>query len=306
MLINDPHLYDYGVPFDNGIKKKYSLEDAINIIKEALSPLGEKYLKIIDYLIDNHHIDALLDKNKHQSITFSWSSYCFMNYREAYADLKNLIHEIGHIVNAYLSEKHQPYIYSDSTVFVGETASLVNEILLNRYLLEHAESEEEKLFYLSSNIENYFVKTFKQTMYTEFENKLYGYVQNKNELTADLLWREYSILQKKYFGEFTIYDECSSIEWSRLGHLYRWSYYVYKYATGLIMASSVANSIINKKEGFLDKYFKFLSAGSNAYSLDLLKEIDIDLTNQANMDSSFELLQSDILEFNKILLKNKK
>mgnify|MGYP005790776337 FL=1 len=41
-----------------------------------------------------------------------------------------------------------------STVFVGETSSIVNEILLNRYLYQKAETKEEKIYYLSKEIEN--------------------------------------------------------------------------------------------------------------------------------------------------------
>lgn len=299
--IDDPHLYDYGVPLDQDDKKKYSLADAIAIIKQAVAPLGKEYLKIIDELIEQHHIDAALDQSKHQSITFSWSSYSFLNYREAYHDLKNLAHELGHSINAYLSEQNQPYLYSDSTVFIGETASLVNELLLNQYLFQQATNEKEKIFYLSTMIEDYFVKIFKQTMYTEFESKLYEAVQNGVELTASFLKKEFSILQKQYFGEFTTYDNCASVEWSRLGHLYRWSYYVYQYATGFMMASLVTNEIINKKEGFIEKYLTFLSSGSNNDSIELLKQINVDFSNKDMFDHSFLLLEQNISMLQTIL-----
>lgn len=304
LSINDPHLYDYGVPFDNGNRKKYLLDEAISIIKNALAPLGAKYLRVVDLLLSSNHIDAILDEKKHQSITFSWGTYSFMNYREAYIDLKNMIHELGHLVNAYLSKEKQPFIYEDSTVFVGETASLVNEILLNRYMYQIAESEEEKLFYLSTNIENYFTQIYRQTMYTEYENILYQYKKNEVELSTNLLENEYQKLLKKYYGEKTIYDECSDAEWARLGHLYRWSYYVYKYATGLIIASSVVESIIDQKSLSVDQYLEFLSSGSNAYSLDLLSSLGIDLTDETIINKSFSILEKDINEFEKILTKN--
>ncbi len=306
LSINDPHLYDYSVPLDNENKRKYSLEEAIDIVKKALKPLGKEYLKVVDLLFSNNHIDATLDEKKHQSIIFSWNVYSFMNYREAYIDLKNLIHELGHLVNAYLSKKKQPYIYEDSTVFVGETASLVNEILLNRYLYKNAKSDEEKLFYLSLNIENYFIQIFKQTMYTEYENTLYQYSKNNVELSSSLLENEYLKLLKKYYGEDTIYDDCSKIEWARLGHLYRWNYYVYKYATGLIMASMVVNSIVDEKTLSIKEYLKFLSAGSSDYSLKLLLKLQVDLTDEKTINNNFKILEKDIIKLKKILIKKAK
>lgn len=302
--IEEPHLYDFGVPLDSNLKIKYSLEEAKEIILKALEPLGQEYIEVVKTLFDGH-IDAELNENKHQSITFSWHTYSFMNFRGAYIDLKNMIHEIGHIVNYYLSKKEQPFIYEDSTIFVGETASIVNEILLNRYLYKNANTEEEKIFYLSKEIENYFSSVFKQTMYTEFENDLYK-IRTNSELTSEILCERYFNILKKYYGNNITYDEIANTEWTRLGHLYRWSYYPYKYATGLLMASVVVDSLVDKKSLSKEDYIKFLSAGSSQYSLDLLKILNIDLINTNIIESGFNVMAEDIKELQKVLSLNKK
>ena len=297
--IKKPHLYDFGVPLDNGFKKKYSFQDAVEIIKNALKPLGNDYLEVVDELL-NGHIDAEPDQDKHQSITFSWHTYSFMNFRGAYVDLKNLVHELGHIVNYYLSKKKLPYIYEDSTIFVGETASIVNEILLNRYLYDNAKTEEEKIFYLSKEIENYFTSVFKQTMYTEFENELYDIMLTGKMSSTKLSSRYYKLI-KKYYGKDIVYDKVASVEWTRLGHLFRWSYYPYKYATGLIIASVVVNSLLNDKTITNEQYIEFLSSGSSMYSLDLLKMLNVDLTNPDIIKNGFKVLESDIEKLSSFL-----
>lgn len=301
--IEEPHLYDFGVPLNSNLKIKYSLEEGKEIILKALEPLGQEYIEIVKTLFDGH-IDAELNENKHQSITFSWHTYSFMNFRGAYIDLKNMIHEIGHIVNYYLSKKEQPFIYEDSTIFVGETASIVNEILLNRYLYKNAKTEEEKIFYLSKEIENYFSSVFKQTMYTEFENDLYK-IRANSELTSEILCDRYFNILKKYYGNNIIYDQIANVEWTRLGHLYRWSYYPYKYAKGLLMASVVVDSLVDKKSLSKEEYIKFLSAGSSQYSLDLLKILNIDLVNTNIIESGFNVMAKDIKELQKVLPLNK-
>ena len=225
-----------------------------------------------------------------------------MNFRGAYIDLKNMIHEIGHIVNYYLSKQKQLFMYEDSTIFVGETASIVNEILLNKYLYKNAKTEEEKIFYLSKEIENYFTSVFKQTMYTEFENELY----KQEELTDELICEKYEEIIKKYYGNDIVYDEVSNIEWTRLGHLYRWSYYPYKYATGLIIASVVVNSLVDEKNITQNQYLEFLSSGSKLYSLDLLKMINVDLTDLDVINDGFKVLEKDIAELEKVLVMKRK
>lgn len=296
--IEEPHLYDFTVPLDFDAERKFPLEDAIAIIKGALSPLGDEYIATIDELL-NGHIDATLDEKKHQSITFSWGTYSFLNYKDGYGDLKNLVHELGHIANYRFSEKVQPFIYTDSTVFVGETASIVNEILLTRYLYSHAETDEERAFYLSKEIENFFTSVFKQSMYTEYENKLYSLKQSR-DLDSEILTREYADTVKKYYGSDITYDDVSFLDWTRLGHLYRWSYYPYKYATGLLIASVVVNAL-EKGTLSVSEYVDFLSSGSCEYPLNLLKILKIDLKDENLLQSGFEILKCDIEQLEKLL-----
>lgn len=297
LKIKKPHLYDFGVNLSENVPK-YSLDDAIMIIKEALKPLGADYLKVVDILL-NGHIDASIDNKKHQSITFSWNTYSFLNYKGTYNDLKNLIHELGHIVNYYLSKQNQPFIYEDSTIFVGEIASITNELLLNKYLYKKAKNKEEKLFYLSKQIENYFTTVFKQTLYTELELQLYNLKAN-NKLTIKKVSNIYYNLVKKYYGNQIVYDSLAKYEWIRIGHLYRYSFYPYKYATGLMIASIIVDEMF-KNNIELDNYIKFLKSGCSKYPNDLLKELGINLLDLKIFNKGFNILKEDILKLEKLL-----
>lgn len=287
-----PHLYDLNVPLDFKTSKKYTLEESIDIIKEALKPLGEEYLKAVEILLDGH-IDAEVEENKYQGLNFSWHTYSFLNFKGSYVDIKNLIHELGHIVNYYFSMKKQTYFYEDSTVFIGEIASIVNEILLNHYLLENAKTKEEKIFYLSKEIENYITSVFKQTMYTELEQELYS-IKEKENLSSEILSKKYINIIKKYYGKDIIYDDIEDVSWARIGHLYRFCYYPYKYATGLLMASTVVNAIFYDNTLTKREYINFLSSGSSNYSLELTKLLHIDFSNSKIIDRGFQILQKDI------------
>jgi oligoendopeptidase F len=192
-----------------------------------------------------------------------------------------------------MSKQKQPFIYEDSTIFVGETASITNEILLNRYLQENSKTKEEEQYYLIKQIENYFLSVYKQTMYTEFESKIYELI-NKNSLTPQTINEEYMNLIKKYYGDNIDYSDASCVEWIRLGHLFRWSYYPYKYATGLMISSILVDELLDTKTLTKEEYIDFLSSGSNAYSLDLLKKLKIDLTNNEVIKNGFKVLEKSI------------
>ncbi len=303
LKIDEPHLYDFITKTSDTLNTNYSQTEATLIIKESLKPLKDKYLKTIDYLLDGH-VDAILDDKKNQNITFSWNDYSFLNFRGYYGDLKNMTHELGHIVNYHLSKEKLPFIYVDSTVFIGEVASLVNERLLNKYLYDNAKTDEEKMFYLAKEIDNYFVSIFKPTMYTELECILYN--MKSCDLTKDRVSEEYFKLIKKYYGDNVIYDKEAMAEWTRLGHQYRWSFYSYKYATGLIIASTLVDSLLYKKSLDVNKYLEFLSLGSSQYPLDLLKLVDIDLTNYDIINKGFRVLEKYVNDYEKLSVKNKK
>lgn len=301
--IKEPHLYDLGISLGNTFEKKYTLEEAIKIIHKALSPLGDKYINIVDELLSGGYIDASVNDKKHPTILFSWRTYSFLNFKGTYFDLKNLIHEIGHIVNYRLSEENVCYLYEDSSPFISEISSIVNEILLNRYLYEKAKTLEEKIFFLSKGCENYFTSVFKQTMYTEFENALYERISFDKNLTSTFLNNTYFDLVKNYYGDDIIYDKEGAYEWIRLGHLYRHSYYPYQYATGLLLASLVVHNLIDEKSLSIDNYIKFLSSGSSNFSSELLKILNININDKAVFDNGFNLLKDYINKLEEIIYK---
>ena len=297
LKIKDPKFYDIQISLNSGLSMKYTIEGAIEIIKSALKPLGNKYLETLEFLL-NGHIDASPEETKHQTITFSWNAYAFMNFRNNYIDIKNLVHEIGHIANYQLSKEKLPYLYEDSTVFIGEIISTVNELLLNHYLYQNAKTIEEKVFYLSKDIENFITTIFSQTMYTEFEKIVYD-LKEEQELSAELLSKQFESLLKQYYGDTIDIDDEACIEWTKIGKIYRWSFYLYKYATGLLIASSIADELLKGNSAMKEAYLNFLSAGSSLNPMDMLKLLGIDL--KSSLENGFHMLEDNINKLEELL-----
>lgn len=289
--IQNPHIWDLNVPISN-YTPEYTLEEALQVSKKVFSTFGPTYKETFLKLIEDHHVETLLNEKKHQMITFSWDSYAFMNFHGKFIDLKNLVHEGGHIVGAYLSKK-QPYLYEDSTVFVGELASLSNELSLLTILFKEASTNEEKKFFLGKQVDNYFIHVYKETLITEFEQILYTEVQSGGVLTSTFIEDTYQILLKKYYGNEVIYDGLERNGWILCGHIFRHAYYVYQYVTGYLMATiNIKQMQENKVTN--EEYISFLSSGSNTYSLDLLKKIKIDLSDEKQLQESFDWFDENV------------
>lgn len=289
--LDELHLYDIYVPIVSDYDKKYSYEEAKEIILKVLNVFGEEYINKVKEALDSRWIDVYPTKNKrtggYSGGSYDTYPYILLNYQDKYNDMSTLIHEMGHSMHSYYSRKYNPYQYSDYRIFVAEVASTVNELLLSKYMLENSESKEEKLFILNNLMELYRATIYRQTMFAEFEKKISGLIDNDEALTADKLSNMYYELNKFYFGEDVVVDDEVRYEWERIPHFY-YNFYVYKYATGLSAATVIVKNILDGTEGAVDNYIEFLKCGSKKSPIESLKIAGVDLTKKEVIDSALE------------------
>lgn len=304
--VDELHMYDIYVPLVKDIEKKYTYEEAVNIIKEALKPLGETYIKDLTNIIDSKCIDVYNNKNKRGG-AYSWGSYdtlpyILLNFENDFYSVSTLAHELGHSMHSYYSHKTQEYQDSSYTIFLAEIASTVNEILLNKYMYKTSKTKEEKLFYLNNLLEDFRTTLIRQTMFAEFEKIIHEKEEEGEILTLELFSDTYLSLNKKYYGNDIISDDLIKLEWARISHFYN-SFYVYKYSTGISIACRIVSDILEEKENALENYLEFLKSGGKTYSLDILKNIDIDIVNDDTIDKALQMFKDTLKEFKEVYYK---
>lgn len=303
LKLDELHLYDLYTPLVEN-NTTYSYEEAREIVKEALKPLGEKYRKDLDYLFNNNVIDVYHNANK-RSGAYSWgcydsNPYVLLNYENTFTDVSTLAHELGHAMHTYYSNKNQEYPNASYTIFLAEVASTVNEILLNDYCYKNSKTKEEKLYFLNNLLELFRTTLVRQTMFAEFEKVMYEKCEDDEVLTEEEFSNTYYELNKKYYGEHIIHDDKIRYEWARISHFYN-SFYVYKYSTGISIAAAIASSILKGEETALENYLKFLSSGGKDASLNILKEVDIDIVNDDTIDKAIKMFKDTLEEFKKVI-----
>ena len=297
------HLYDIYTPIVKEYDKKYPFEEAKDTVLQALTVLGDDYVKILKEGIDKRWIDVYPTKNKrtggYSSGCYDTEPYILLNYQDKYNDMSTLAHEAGHSMHSYYTRHNNPYQYGDYSIFVAEVASTVNELLLAKYLLRTSTNKKEKLFILDNLMTLFKSTIYRQTMFAEFEKNIYEDAENDIPLTADYLSEKYYDLNKKYFGNNVIIDEEIKYEWTRIPHFY-YNFYVYKYATGLSAACHIVNDILSKKPNAVENYKKFLSAGRTKTPLESLKLANVDLTNKDVVESAIKMFDNTIEEFKEL------
>ena len=281
--IKDFHLYDTYASITKEFDKKYSYEDAKNIILNAMSILGEDYLKTLKKAFDENWIDSRVIKTKRSgaycTCAYVTHPYVVCSYENKLNDISTIAHELGHAMHYHYAQTNNIYQNYNYSIFVAEVASQVNEIILTDYMLKNTTNIEEKKYLLDLILQRFKATIIRQTMFAEFEDKIHILEATGNVLTKDVITSEYYNLNKKYFGKNVIIDEQIKYECFRIPHFY-YNFYVYQYATGYAAAMNIANRIINKEPGALDNYLKFLSLGSTKDPVSSLKVAGVDMLSE--------------------------
>ena len=307
--LDDLHVYDCSVPLVKNIKWHMPYEDAVEKIKIALQPLGPEYVELMGKgLLQDRWTDRYENKGKRSG---AYSSGCYdsnpfilMNFTEDNINsVYTLAHEAGHSMHSFYSRRNQPYLYSDYTIFVAEVASTFNESLLTKFFLSQDIEQDMRIYLLCREIDNFRGTLYRQTMFAEFEHRVYEVAENNQPLTIETFQEIYKGLLELYFGSGLVLDDCLSLECFRIPHFY-FSFYVYKYATGISAAYALADRVLSGGEQELGDYLNFLKSGGSKYPIDLLKDAGVDMSSPEPINTA--LLKFSVLvdELENLTLKN--
>ena len=295
------HMYDLSVPMVKDLEKKISFDEAKETVLRALAPLGKDYIHIVQSAFTDGWIDKYENEGK-QSGAYSWGSYgaphpyILLNHTPNINSMFTLAHEMGHAMHTYYSHKTQAPIYGDYCIFVAEVASTVNEALLMQYLLKETSDTMEKQYLMNYFMDQFKSTLYRQTMFAEFEKNIHLAYQQGVTLTSDYLSREYLALVKKYHGPAVEVDEAIAMEWARIPHFYT-PFYVYQYATGYSAAIALSKRILSGDPSAVEDYIRFLSGGSSADPIDLLRLAGVDMSTQHPIEEALNLFNNLIIEF---------
>lgn len=270
-------------------EKSYTYDEAIEMVKECLKPMGDEYNKLLANATQAGWVDVY-EKPGKRGGAYSWSvegvhPYILMNWNGTRDHVFTLAHEFGHSIHSMLTNKYQPYTYTGYASMVAETASTFNEKMLLDYLIKKAKSPEEKITLLVQAIDNISGTFYRQAQFAEFEYNMYSKVENNEPLNADILANLYAEIDAKYNGDMIERSEISKYSWPRVHHFFNYTYYVYNYAVSFSCSSSLFNQIKQAEspeaaQKAQEKYLELLKSGGSDYPVDLLKKAGVDLTTK--------------------------
>ena len=310
--ITDMHVWDIYPPLVKS-DLKFPIDEGKRLIVEAAAPLGPEYQAVMRKGLESRWVDVYPKPRKDPGAHMNGAAYdvhpfLLMNYQDNYNSLTVLAHEFGHAMHSYYSNKDQPFATSNYATFVAEIASTMNEALLLDYMLKHAKTDDERLFYLGNALENLRGTFFLQVLFSEFEQKIHEAVDKGEPMTGEAFTKLYAQIMRRYYGQaegvLTV-DDANTVGWAQVPHFY-YDFYVFQYATSVSASSLFADWVLQGKAGAREKYLKLLSSGASDYPYDLVKAAGVDMATSAPYDAVAQRMNRIMDEMEEILAKRKK
>ncbi|MFC1738268.1 oligoendopeptidase F [Planctomycetota bacterium] len=299
---------DVYAPVVKDVELEYTFDEAKDLVLDAVKPLGKDYTQVVKQAFDERWIDVYPTPAKRAGAysnggAYDVHPYILLNYNGQYDDVSTLAHELGHTMHSYYSNKEQPYPRSDYSTFVAEVASTFNEVLLIHKMLNEIEDRDIRLSLLMNYLDGLKGTVFRQTQFAEFELRIHEKAELGEPLTGDVLTEIYGAILKKYYGHnegVCFIDDKYSVEWAYVPHFY-YNFYVYQYATSFTASTALAEMVLNKEAGALQRYFEFISAGGSDYPINILKKAGVDMTTDEPFNLTIEAMERTMDEIEKIL-----
>ena len=282
---------------------KYSIEDAIDLVKKATLPLGEEYSKKINKIFENHYIDYCQYKGK-QSGGYSIStstkdSRILMSFNDDLSSVSTIAHEGGHNVNhQFMLENNLPHYRHNSTI-VAEVTSLMNECLLSNYLAEYGKTKDEKLMGLANLIEVFISNFYGAVREGKIEKEMYELIENNGTLTKEFLNDLVYKSKELYGGKYKELDEYTKNSWALRSHYYM-NFYLFSYSISIAVATSIANKIITGDKEALDKYMEFLKCGSDKDITETFEILGVNLEDKKVYEDAVKFFNTLLDKYEKI------
>lgn len=296
--LDELHMYDLYTPLVPDADMRFTFAEAKDLALKALAPLGEAYLALLRQGFEGGWIDVYENQGKRSGAYSAGARvhpYVLLNFKGTLDDVFTLVHEMGHAIHSYLSNKTQPVAYADYVIFVAEVASTCNEALLMEYMLKVTKDKAARAYLVNHFLEQFRGTLYRQTMFAEFELEINEMTARGEGTTADALCARYRALNEAYYGPEIVLDEQIALEWARIPHFY-YNYYVYQYATGYAAAIALSRRILREGAPAVQDYLRFLSGGSSADPITLLRGAGVDMASPAPIEEAIALFDSLLTE----------
>jgi oligoendopeptidase F len=200
-----------------------------------------------------------------------------------------IAHELGHGINNELIKKKQHALDFGTPTSTAEVAStFMEDFVLDEII--HSADDEQRFAIMMQKLNDDVSSIFRQVACYRFERELHKDYRGKGYLSKEDIGKLFRKHMAAYMGNAVLQSEGSENWWVYWSHI-RYFFYVYSYASGLLISKSLQNSV-KQDPVFIHKVKEFLSAGLSDSPKNIFGRLGIDISDKRFWDKGLDEVES--------------
>lgn len=297
-------IYERNVPYGE-ITIEYPYKKAFSLVNNVFANLDPEFSKILNSFSENGLIDVYPKKGKRGGAFCAYDksttpTYMLLNHTDKLNDVLTLAHEAGHGINDELMKVSQNELHFGTPISTAEVASTFMEDFVLQELLEKAD-DETKLSLMMQKLNDDISTIFRQVACYKFELALHKSHKEKGYLSGKEIDKLFTKEMSSYMGKYLEMTPGSEKFWVAWSHI-RSFFYVYSYASGLLISKALQNKV-KKDKTFIKEVKVFLSAGESKAPKEIFKDLGLDITKESFWEAGIKEVDTLLKETEKLAKK---
>ena len=261
--------------------KRYPYPKSVDLVHTVMGKLDPQFADIFAGFVKNGQIDAYPKKGKDSGAfcihhLMTQPTYILLNHTGKLHDVLTIAHELGHGINNELIREKQHALDFGTPTSTAEVASTFMEDFVLEEILRSAD-DELRLAIMMQKLNDDVSSIFRQVACYRFEQELHQEFRKKGYLSKEEIGAMFQKHMAAYMGAAVEQSTGSENWWVYWSHI-RYFFYVYSYASGLLISKSLQNSV-KQDPAFIIKVKEFLSAGLSDSPKNIFGRLGIDITD---------------------------
>lgn len=278
--------------------KKYPFQESVDIVYTVMDDLDPEFGSILSQFVSNGQIDAEPRKGKEQgaycaSDRLTTPVYIKLNHTNTIDDVTTIAHELGHGVNTEYMRRTQNELNFATPLATAEVASTFMEDFVFQKLLEGV-TPEQRLALSMEKLDGEISAIHRQVACYRFEQSLHEEFRKEGRLSKKRIGELFRNHMAAYMGEAVEQSPGSENWWVTWPHI-RNPFYVYSYASGLLISKSLQKAV-KEDPGAINQVKEFLSAGTSDSPRNIFLKTGIDIGNPQFWSAGLDEIESLLVE----------
>lgn len=269
---------------------------ARDLVEKVFTNLDPDFGSILRAYQKNRQIDVYPRTGKHSG-AFCASNlknqpvFVLLNFTSKLRDVSTIAHEMGHAIHAEYTFRQQNSLNVGHSMATAEVASTFMEDFVFDELMGRA-SEEDQLALRVNRINDDISTIFRQIAFYRFEQELHTQYRQNGYLSSEEIGKLFQVQMQAYMGPSVEQSKGSQNWWLHVPH-FRSFFYVYSYASGLLVSKALQERVRKHPETIAD-FKRLLGYGLSLSPADQFAAIGIDITDKAFWASGLDKIAADL------------